>query len=46
MKALVYHGPGQKSWADVPEPRIIDETDAIVGVELVTIWISALLHAA
>lgn len=37
MKALVYHGPGQKSWADVPEPRIIDETDAIVGVELVTI---------
>src|SRR5690242_115060 len=37
MKALVYHGPGQKAWEDVPDPRIVDETDAIVGVEVVTI---------
>ncbi len=37
MKALVYHGPGRKAWEDVPDPRILDETDAIVGVELVTI---------
>jgi len=37
MKALVYHGPGQKSWEDVPDPRIIDDTDAIIGVETVTI---------
>ncbi len=37
MKALVYHGPGQKAWEDVPDPRIIDETDAIVGVDTVTI---------
>ena len=37
MKALVYHGPGHKGWEDVPDPRIIDATDAIVGVDLVTI---------
>ena len=37
MKALVYHGPGQKSWDDVPDPRIVDETDAIIGVDATTI---------
>ena len=37
MKALVYHGPGKKSWDDVPDPRIIDDTDAIVGVDTTTI---------
>lgn len=37
MKALVYHGPGLKSWDDVPDPRIIDETDAIVGIDITTI---------
>jgi alcohol dehydrogenase len=37
MKALVYHGPGQKSWDDVPDPRIIDPTDAIIGVDATTI---------
>ena len=37
MKALVYHGPGQKAWEDVPDPQIIDATDAIVGVDAVTI---------
>ena len=37
MKALTYHGPGQKSWADVPDPRIVDETDAIIGVDATTI---------
>ena len=37
MRALVYHGPGQKAWEDVPDPRIVDETDAIVGVDTVTI---------
>lgn len=37
MKALVYHGPGQKAWDDVPDPRIIDDTDAIIGVDAVTI---------
>jgi len=37
MKALVYRGPGQKSWDDVPDPRIIDPTDAIIGVDATTI---------
>lgn len=37
MKALVYHGPGQKSWEDVPEPTILVDTDAIVRVDAVTI---------
>lgn len=37
MKALVYHGPGSKQWSEVPDPRIVDDTDAIVGVDLVTI---------
>lgn len=37
MKALVYHGPGNKAWEDVPEPTIQDPTDAIVKVETTTI---------
>ena len=37
MKALVYHGPGQKSWDDVPDPRIVDDTDAIISVDATTI---------
>ena len=37
MKALVYHGEGQKSWEDVPDPRLQDDTDAIVGIDAVTI---------
>ncbi len=37
MKALVYHGPGLKSWDDVPDPRIVQETDAIVRVDTTTI---------
>jgi alcohol dehydrogenase len=37
MKALVYHGPGQKAWEEVPDPQIIDPTDAIIGVDAVTI---------
>src|SRR3984885_4126792 len=37
MKALVYHGPGQKSGDDVPDPRIVDDTDAIIGVDATTI---------
>lgn len=37
MKALVYHGPGQKSWDEVPDPVITDSTDAIVKVETTTI---------
>jgi alcohol dehydrogenase len=37
MKALVYHGPGRKAWEEVPNPRIIDDTDAIIGIDVVTI---------
>src|SRR5690349_937935 len=37
MKALVYHGPGQKSWQDVPDPQLREDTDAIVRVDAVTI---------
>ncbi len=37
MKALVYHGPGQKAWQEVPDPKIIDATDAIVAVNTTTI---------
>lgn len=37
MKALVYNGPGDKSWADVPDPVILHPTDAIVRVDTTTI---------
>ena len=37
MKALVYHGPGQKAWEEVDKPHIRDDTDAIVRVDAVTI---------
>src|SRR5580765_485531 len=37
MKALVYHGPGQRSWEDVPDPTIQEPTDAIVRIDASTI---------
>lgn len=37
MKAVVYHGPGQKSWDDVADPKIDSDTDAIVQIDSVTI---------
>lgn len=37
MKALVYRGPGQRAWADVPAPELVDPTDAIVRVTAATI---------
>ena len=37
MKALVYHGPGNKAWEDVPDPVIVDPTDVIVRVDTTTI---------
>jgi alcohol dehydrogenase len=37
MRALVYHGPGRKAWEEVPDPVIVDPTDAIVRVEATTI---------
>ena len=37
MRAVVYHGPGHKSWEEVPKPTITDDTDAIVRVGTTTI---------
>ena len=37
MKALVYEGPGQKSWKDVPDPQIQEPRDAIVKIDATTI---------
>jgi alcohol dehydrogenase len=37
MKALVYHGPNEKSWDEVPDPKVIDPTDAVVVVDATTI---------
>jgi alcohol dehydrogenase len=37
MKAIVYHGPGAKTWEEVPDPKIIRPTDAIVKIDTTTI---------
>jgi alcohol dehydrogenase len=37
MKAIVYEGPGKKSWTDVPDPKIQNPTDALVKVDTTTI---------
>ncbi|MEU1837920.1 zinc-dependent alcohol dehydrogenase family protein [Micromonospora chersina] len=37
MKALVYGGPGEKSWSEIPDPTIVDPRDAIIRVDAVTI---------
>ncbi|MCZ4579003.1 zinc-dependent alcohol dehydrogenase family protein [Gordonia amicalis] len=37
MKALVFHGPGKKSWDDVPDPTILHPTDVIVKMDATTI---------
>jgi alcohol dehydrogenase len=37
MKALVYHGPGQKSWDTVADPKPVDPTDIVVQIDTTTI---------
>jgi alcohol dehydrogenase len=37
MRAIVYHGPGDKRWEEVPDPKLIDDTDAIVRIDAATI---------
>jgi alcohol dehydrogenase len=37
MKALVYHGPNNKSWDEVPDLTLLDDTDAIVRIDATTI---------
>jgi alcohol dehydrogenase len=37
MKALVYHGPGQRGWDTVEDPGIVAPTDIIVRIDTSTI---------
>jgi alcohol dehydrogenase len=37
VKALVYHGPGQRAWEDVPDPAIEQPTDIVVRIDSSTI---------
>lgn len=37
MKALVYHGPGQRAWEEKVAPRLQQPTDAIVRITTTTI---------
>jgi alcohol dehydrogenase len=37
MNALVYHGPGKKSWERKPKPSLLEQTDAIVKITRTTI---------
>jgi alcohol dehydrogenase len=37
MNALVYHGPGKRAWETVPDPVLLEPTDAIVKIDAATI---------
>ncbi|MFZ0975983.1 MAG: zinc-dependent alcohol dehydrogenase family protein [Solirubrobacteraceae bacterium] len=37
MKALVYHGPGERGWDSVDDPTILEPTDIIVRIDTSTI---------
>ncbi len=37
MKALVYHGPGERGWDTVDDPTIHEPTDAVVRIDTSTI---------
>jgi alcohol dehydrogenase len=37
MKALVYHGPGEKAWEEAPDPAIQEPTDVVVRIDSSTI---------
>lgn len=37
MKALVYRGAGTRTWDEVPDPTIVEDTDAVVRVDATTI---------
>jgi alcohol dehydrogenase len=37
MKALVYHGPGKKTWEEIAKPEIKEQTDAVVKILKTTI---------
>ena len=38
MKALVYHGPGKKSWEETAKPLIKEPTDAVVKILMKKRW--------
>ena len=37
MKALVYHGPGEKAWETTADPGLQEPTDIVVKVDTTTI---------
>jgi alcohol dehydrogenase len=37
VEALVYHGPGQKSWDTVDDPKATEPTDVVVQIDTTTI---------
>lgn len=37
MKALVFHGPGERAWEEVTDPAIVEPTDALVRIDTTTI---------
>ena len=37
MKALVYHGPGERHWESVADPTIAEPTDVVVRIDSSTI---------
>jgi alcohol dehydrogenase len=37
VQAVVFHGPGHKHWEEVPDPKIVDDSDAIVRITSTTI---------
>ena len=37
MKALIYHGPGQRAWESAPDPTIKEPTDVVVKIDTSTI---------
>ena len=37
MKALVYHGPGKRSWDSLPDPTIHDPSDILIEIATTTI---------
>jgi alcohol dehydrogenase len=37
MRALVYGGPGQRSWTEIPDPRVQDPKDVVIRVDAVAI---------
>ena len=44
MKALVFDGPQQIQWTDVPLPQLQDPRDAIVRVDAATIVVNGSLR--